>query len=101
MWQYYFNQITHASIPESNRVCVLARKNYICFVNNVQVKVRFHFVNLIENVFPKMCVADLSSADPSGRLVAGIAGSNPDKGMDVCLSCLYVVLSCVGASATG
>jgi hypothetical protein len=30
------------------------------------------------------------------RLVAGIAGSNPARGMDVCLLCLYVVLSCVG-----
>jgi hypothetical protein len=27
---------------------------------------------------------------------AGIAGSNPARGMDVCLLCLYVVLSCVG-----
>jgi hypothetical protein len=31
-----------------------------------------------------------------GRLVAGIAGSNPCRGMDVCLLCLYIVLSCVG-----
>jgi hypothetical protein len=31
-----------------------------------------------------------------GRLVAGISGSNPSEGMDVCLLCLYVVLSCVG-----
>jgi hypothetical protein len=31
-----------------------------------------------------------------GRLVAGIAGSNPARGMDVHLSCLNVVLSCVG-----
>jgi hypothetical protein len=30
------------------------------------------------------------------RLVAGIAVSNPARGMDVCLLCLYVVLSCVG-----
>jgi hypothetical protein len=37
-----------------------------------------------------------NSADPSGRLVAGIAGTNPAWGMDVCLLCLYVVLSCVG-----
>jgi hypothetical protein len=29
-------------------------------------------------------------------LVAGVAGSNPAEGMDVCLLCLYVVLSCVG-----
>jgi hypothetical protein len=28
--------------------------------------------------------------------VAGIAGLNPAQGMDVCLLCLYVVLSCVG-----
>jgi hypothetical protein len=31
-----------------------------------------------------------------GRLAAGIAGSNPARGMDVCLLCFYVVLSCVG-----
>jgi hypothetical protein len=31
-----------------------------------------------------------------GRLVAGVASSNPARGMDVCLLCLYVVLSCVG-----
>jgi hypothetical protein len=35
-------------------------------------------------------------ADPSGRSVAGVAGSNPARGIDVCLLCLYVVLSCVG-----
>jgi hypothetical protein len=29
-------------------------------------------------------------------LVAGVAGSNPSEGMDVCLLCLYVVLSCAG-----
>jgi hypothetical protein len=37
-----------------------------------------------------------SKAKVCGRLVAGIAGSNPAWGMDVCLLCLYVVLSCVG-----
>jgi hypothetical protein len=31
-----------------------------------------------------------------GRLIAGMEGSNPARGMDVCLLCLYVVLSCVG-----
>jgi hypothetical protein len=31
-----------------------------------------------------------------GRLVAGIAGSNPARGINVCLLCLYVVLSCIG-----
>jgi hypothetical protein len=36
------------------------------------------------------------SADPSGRLDAGVAGSNPAWDMDVCLLCLYVVLSCIG-----
>jgi hypothetical protein len=37
-----------------------------------------------------------SSLLVSGRLVVGVAGSNPAKGMNVCLLCLYVVLSCVG-----
>jgi hypothetical protein len=35
-------------------------------------------------------------ASPGGRSVAGIAGSNLAAGMDVCLLCLCVVLSCVG-----
>jgi hypothetical protein len=40
-----------------------------------------------------------SPADPSDREAAwfaGVAGSNPARCMDVCLLCLYVVLSCVG-----
>jgi hypothetical protein len=41
-------------------------------------------------------VATRSKAWVFGRLVAGIVGSNPARGMDVCLLCLYVVLSCVG-----
>jgi hypothetical protein len=41
-------------------------------------------------------VAARSKAEVCGRLVTGVAGSNPAWGMDVCLLCLYVVLSCVG-----
>jgi hypothetical protein len=41
-------------------------------------------------------VAARSKTKVYGRLVAGVAGSNPADGMDVCLLCLYVVLSCVG-----
>jgi hypothetical protein len=37
-----------------------------------------------------------------GRLVAGIVGSNPAQGMDVCPRLFSVVLSCVGRGlATG
>jgi hypothetical protein len=43
-----------------------------------------------------MPVAARSKAYVCVRLVAGIAGSNPAEGMDVYLSCSYVVLSCVG-----
>jgi hypothetical protein len=32
----------------------------------------------------------------SANFVARIAGSNPARGMDICLLCLYVLLSCVG-----
>jgi hypothetical protein len=39
-----------------------------------------------------------SKAEVCGCLVAGVAGSNPARGMDVCLLCLCVVLSCVGRS---
>jgi hypothetical protein len=41
-------------------------------------------------------VAARSKAYVWGRLVAGVAVSNSFRGMDVCLLCLYVVLSCVG-----
>jgi hypothetical protein len=41
-------------------------------------------------------VAARSKAYVFGRMVARVAGSNPIEGMDVCLLCLYVVLSCVG-----
>jgi hypothetical protein len=41
-------------------------------------------------------VAMQSKAYICNRLVAGIAGSNPAEGMDVCLLCLYFALSCVG-----
>jgi hypothetical protein len=37
-----------------------------------------------------------------GRLIAGIVGSNPAQGMDVCPLSFCVVLSCVGRGlATG
>jgi hypothetical protein len=41
-------------------------------------------------------VVTRSKAKVCGRMVARTAGSNPARGMDVCLLCLYVVLSCVG-----
>jgi hypothetical protein len=41
-------------------------------------------------------LAARSKAQVCGRLVAGIVGSNPARGMDVCHLCLYGVLSCVG-----
>jgi hypothetical protein len=41
-------------------------------------------------------VALQSKAHVFGRFVAGIADSNPACSMDVCLLCLYVVLSCAG-----
>jgi hypothetical protein len=41
-------------------------------------------------------VAAQSKALFCGHLVAGITGSNPAEGMNVCLLCLYVLLPCVG-----
>jgi hypothetical protein len=41
-------------------------------------------------------VAARSKAWVCGRLVAGIPGTKPAEGMDVCLLYLNVVLSCVG-----
>jgi hypothetical protein len=41
-------------------------------------------------------VASPSKAKVCGRLVAGVAGSNPAEGMDVYLLCLYIVMSCAG-----
>jgi hypothetical protein len=40
-------------------------------------------------------IAHINVEQPwASRLVAGVAGSNPAEGMDVCLLCVYVVLSC-------
>jgi hypothetical protein len=39
---------------------------------------------------------DLGSRAVCGRLVAGVAGSNPAKAKNVCLLCFYGVLSRVG-----
>jgi hypothetical protein len=47
------------------------------------------------SIWPTL-VAARSKAYVCGRLVAGVAGSNPAEGMDVCLLCFYVVLSCAG-----
>jgi hypothetical protein len=41
-------------------------------------------------------VAARSKAKVCRRLVVVFAGLNPARGMDVCLLCLYVALSCVG-----
>jgi hypothetical protein len=47
-------------------------------------------------------VAERSKALVCGRLVAGIAGSNPAEGMDMSLLCLYVVFSmCTGGPFLG
>jgi hypothetical protein len=43
-----------------------------------------------------MFTADPGGLAVCGRLVAGIACSNPAEGIGVCVSYLYVVLSCVG-----
>jgi hypothetical protein len=54
------------------------------------------YVYIYVCVYVPIPVAAQSKAWVCGHLVAGIAGSNPAQGMDVCLLCLYVVLSCVG-----
>jgi hypothetical protein len=46
-------------------------------------------------------VAARSKAYICSLLVPVMAGSNPAEGMDVCLLCLYVVLSCVGRGLCG
>jgi hypothetical protein len=42
-----------------------------------------------------MLVAVLSKMQVFGRLIVGIAGSNPAGGIDVCLLCIFV--RCVGS----
>jgi hypothetical protein len=53
-------------------------------------------INYSELNGSKYSKCNLNSADPSGHLVVGIMSLNPAWGMDDCLLCLYVVLSCVG-----
>jgi hypothetical protein len=47
-------------------------------------------------MFTPISEAAMPKAQVCSRLVASIEGSNPAEGIDVCLLCLYVVLSCVG-----
>jgi hypothetical protein len=55
------------------------------------------FKNFYRVMYQKpITVAARSKAQVCGRSVAGVADSNLARGMDVCLLCLYVVLSCVG-----
>jgi hypothetical protein len=50
----------------------------------------------LNNLYCQFPMAARSKAQVCVRLSAGIAGLNPTEGMNVCLLCLYVVLSCVG-----
>jgi hypothetical protein len=61
----------------------------LCYTLNFQNKLQYitHELLKSQSQWPH---------DEGGRLVAGIAGSNPTQGMDVCLLCLCFVLSCVG-----
>jgi hypothetical protein len=54
-----------------------------------------HACGRIYILYQSWC-ADHSGRSVCGRLVAGVAGSNPAQGMNACLLCLYVALSCVG-----
>jgi hypothetical protein len=55
------------------------------------------FITKLLNILTKVgglsdCrIAARPKAQVSGRLVAGIAGSDAAEGMDVCLLCVYVV----------
>jgi hypothetical protein len=51
---------------------------------------------IIEGQFCSKPIPVAARSKVCGCLVAGIADSNPARGMDVCLLCLYVVLFCVG-----
>jgi hypothetical protein len=54
--------------------------------SNVTFQIIMSYIKIPQVVqFPDCC-----------RLVAGVAGSNPDRNMDVCLLGLYVVLFCIG-----
>jgi hypothetical protein len=53
-------------------------------------------IKRILNKYGKTSATARSKAYVCGRLVAGVAGSNPAEGIDVCLLCLCVVLSCAG-----
>jgi hypothetical protein len=53
-------------------------------------------VNILDEILMRTIPVVTRSKEVCSRLVAGIAGSNPARGMDVCLLCLYVVFSCLG-----
>jgi hypothetical protein len=79
----------------------MCRERASCPIRIILLDMAVLIIRTITTVTRLHVPSDLFSSNsliayPSGRLVAGVAGSNPARGIDVCLLCLYVVLSCVG-----
>jgi hypothetical protein len=67
-------------------VCSLTEKRHCCHFRGINgcenTPQRYVVLALLIWYFPYMCI---TQADPSGRWLAGIVGSNPVGGMEVCL----------------
>jgi hypothetical protein len=66
-----------------------------CFVKYLHVRTQVQSYSYYSYFSSPVPVAARCKAEVCGRLVAGVACSNPAEGIDVCLLCLYVVFSCV------
>jgi hypothetical protein len=72
------------------------RRKQISADDNLHEKQLVFIKNLADFIIIFNLLPDASGSAFCGCLVAGIPGSNPARGMDVCLLCLCSVLSCVG-----
>jgi hypothetical protein len=98
------NHFTRQYIPEDNSEHhTRRRENLKSQINNLvsfaaYISEQFTLTRKINSLifYMSIPVAARSKAYVCGRLVAGIAGLNSARGMDVCHLCLYVVLSCIG-----
>jgi hypothetical protein len=98
-----YNYIYCSPSIHSTLFCTKLWQQVSVFLTIIRINIRYYITaeilqligTYIYDVYSSRYV-DLCGRAVQGRLVAGITGSNSAEDMDVCLVCLYVVLSCAG-----